>query len=78
MAGQFDFDERKSAQENIEAFLAHIESTNKGLGRLLRKNLDKMLPLQDPNKRGAARSSFNAEIKKKLDAVLTARMAKHG
>jgi hypothetical protein len=78
MANQFDFDETKSAQENIDAFLTYIESTNKVLGLLLRKHLDKMLPLPDPNKRSAARASFNAEIKKMLDVVLTASKAKHG
>lgn len=78
MSGQFDFDEKQNAQENIESFLSYIESTNKGLGQLLRKHLDKMLPLPDASKRSAARASFNAEIKKQLDAILAARKAKNG
>ena len=78
MAGQFDFDEKKTAQENIEDFLTHVESTNKAFGRLLRKNLDKMVPLPDASKRSAARAAFNGEIKKQLDAALAARKAKNG
>lgn len=78
MAGQFHFDEKKSAQENIEDFISHIESTNTALGPLLRKHLDKMLPLPDASKRSAARASFNDEIKKLLDAALVSRKAKHG
>lgn len=77
MAGQFDFDGNRTAQENIENFLAHLEKTNKAFGQLLRKHLDKMLPLQDPSKRSAMRASFNDEIKKHLDSILTVRMAKH-
>jgi hypothetical protein len=45
MAGQFEFDEKKTADENIEAFLSHIESVNKAFALLLRNNLDKMLPV---------------------------------
>lgn len=78
MTGQFDFDENKTALENIEDFLAHVEITDKAFGQLLRKYLVKMFPLQDPSKRGAMRASFNAEIKKHLDAILTTQMAKHG
>ncbi len=78
MAGQFDFDEKKTAQENIEAFLSHIESANPALGPFLRKHLDKMVPLPDATKRSAARASFNGEIKKVLDAALVALKAKHG
>ena len=78
MAIQFNFDEKRTAQENIEDFLAYVELTNNAFGKLLRRHLDKMLPLPDPSKRSAARASFNAEIKKLLDAVLTALKAKHG
>jgi len=79
MSGQFDFDEKKTAQENIESFLSHVESTNKGLGQLLRAHLGKMLPLpEDSGRRSAGRAAFNAEIKKQLDAALAALKAKHG
>ena len=78
MAAQFDFDEKKTAQENIEEFLAYIEGTNKVVGQILRQLLPRMLPLpDDPTKRSAVRASFNSEIKKLLDAILTARKAKH-
>jgi hypothetical protein len=78
MNGQFDFDDKKTAQENIDDFLAHVESTNRAFGRLLRKNLDKMFPLPDASKRSAVRASFNDEIKRQLDAALAARKAKNG
>jgi hypothetical protein len=79
MAGQFNFDEKKTAEENIEAFLLHVESTNKAFGGLLLKNLNKMLPLPDVTKRSTARASFNSEIMKQLDAALAAvRAKKHG
>jgi hypothetical protein len=78
MSGQFDFDEKKTARENIEKFLAHVELTDKVFGPLLRKHLDKMLPLPDQSKRSAARAAFNAEIKKLLDAVIALGKANHG
>jgi hypothetical protein len=78
MAVQFDFDEKKTAQENIEDFLSHVESTNPALGPLLRKHLDRMLPFPDAARRSAARASFNGEIKKLLDAAHVALKAKHG
>jgi hypothetical protein len=76
MLEQFSFDENKTAQENIEAFVVHIESTDKLFGGLLRKHLDKMVPLPDQAKRSAARASFNLVIKQTLDAVLATRKAK--
>ena len=78
MAGQFDFDQTMTAKENIERFLLHVESGNKAFGLLLRKHLDKMLPLPDATKRSAARASFNGEITKQLDAAVAALRAKNG
>jgi len=45
---------------------------------LLRKHLDKMLPLPDATKRSTERASFNGEIKKLLDAALVTLKGKHG
>ena len=79
MPGQFDFDEKKTAQQNIEDFLAQVESNNGTLGQLLRKHLKNMIPLpEEPNKRSAARAAFNGEIKRLLDAALAAQKPKHG
>jgi hypothetical protein len=72
MSGQFEFDEKKTAQENIAAFLAHVESSNQGLGTLLRLNIDKMIPLPEFARRGPVRAAFNGEVKKQLDAALAA------
>ena len=77
MAAQFDFDEKKTTDENINDFLQHIASINKPFTQLLCKHLNKMLPLQDSTKQGAARALFNGEIKKQLDASLASVTAKN-
>jgi hypothetical protein len=77
MSVRLDFDTKKTAQENIEDFLAHVEATNTDFGRLLRAHLDKMLPLPEASRRSIARAAFNAEIKKRLDDVLAAKKAEH-
>lgn len=78
LSTQFEFDEKKTAEENISSFLAHIESTHKVFGPLLQKHIARMLPLPEANVRSTARASFNAEIKKLLDAVLEATKSKDG
>ena len=77
MLHAFEFDDKKSAEENIANFLAHIDSIDKTFAALLRQNIDKMLPLPEVARRGAARAVFNGEIKKKLDAALAAAKAKN-
>lgn len=78
MSHAFEFDEKKSAQENIADFLVHIDSIDKTFAALLRQNIDKMLPLPEVARRGAVRAVFNSEIKKKLDAALAATKVKSG
>ena len=78
MSHAFEFDEKKSAQENIADFLTHVDSIDKTFAALLRQNIDKMLPLPEVARRGAVRAVFNGEIKKKLDAALAAAKAKNG
>jgi hypothetical protein len=70
MSRQFDFDEKKSAQENISAFLSYVESFEPVFGALLRKHMNKMLPLPESGIRSSARASFNSEIKKLLDQAV--------
>ena len=78
MSQPFEFDEKKSAQENIADFLAHIDSIDKTFAALLRQNIHKMLPLPEIARRGAMRAVFNGEIKERLDAALAAAKAKNG
>jgi hypothetical protein len=73
MSHAFEFDEKKSAQENIADFLAHIDSIDKTFATLLRQNIIKMLPLPEVAKRGTVRAVFNGEIKKQLDAAAKAK-----
>lgn len=78
MAATFDFDEKKSAQENISDFLKHIESVEPVLGPLVRKHIGKMLPLPEAvNARSVARALFNAEIKTLLDQALVSSKIQH-
>jgi hypothetical protein len=78
MSRAFEFDEKKSAQENIADFLTYIDSIDDAFAALLRQNIGKMLPLPEAAGRGTVRAAFNCEIKKKLDAVLAAAKAKDG
>lgn len=48
MAVQFDFDEKKTAQENIEDFLSHVESTNPTPGAALFTFFVKGADFSDP------------------------------
>jgi hypothetical protein len=78
VATEFEFDETRTAEENISSFLAFIESTDKVFGPLLQKHIARMLPLPEANVRSTARASFNAEVKKLLDAILEAAKSKDG
>jgi hypothetical protein len=78
MSHAFEFDEKKSAQENIADSLVYTDSIDKTFAALLRQNIDKMLPLPEAARRGTVRAAFNGEIKKKLDAALAAAKAKNG
>jgi hypothetical protein len=76
--GNFTFDQKKTAQENIADFLAHIEAQNPALGLILRRHIAPMVPLPaDSIDRNARRTAFNKEIRKDLDVVLAALQAKH-
>jgi hypothetical protein len=67
----FNFDEKLSTENNIELFHKHLESIDKDMAALLRKNIGKMLPLPDigTTQRTQVRQSFNKEIAEALDAV---------
>jgi hypothetical protein len=78
MAGNFKLDPKKTAEENICDFLAHIESEHGALGQILRAHIDKIFPLpRDATQRSAARAEFNSEVKKQLDAALAAVKSEH-
>ena len=78
MPGNFTFDQKKTAQENIADFVAHIEAQNPAFGLILRRHIATMVPLPaDSIARSARRAVFNKEIRKDLDVVLAALQAKH-
>ena len=64
----FEFDPDKSAEENIDAFLLHVEGQSPELGKLLKANIGGMIPLPDGQKRAAARTAFNSAVKQALAA----------
>lgn len=78
MTKPFEFDEKKTAKENIADFLAHVDTIEPAFSTLLRNNIGTMLPLPDAAKRGAARAAFNGAIKKQLDSALAAMKGKNG
>jgi hypothetical protein len=78
MRQPFEFDQNKTAQENITDFLTHVDSIDSAFGGLLRRNIGTMLPLPEVAKRGVARAAFNGEIKRQLDLALAAMKGKNG
>ncbi len=77
MTTGFAFDDKKSAEDNIADFISFIESQHPGLGPILTKHIQRILPLSpDPNKRSTDRNSFNSEIAKILDALCLTAKAK--
>lgn len=63
----FSFDPSLSADENIERFFGHLETTDDKLTKLLKANIEKMLPFPDTQDRSARRVSFNSAVANALD-----------
>ncbi len=67
--GAFDFSPDASSKENIDNFLAHLETVDAEFARLLKRNIGELLPL--PEQSGArtrARKAFNAKVLEFLDS----------
>ena len=78
MGVQFEFNSAKTANENFEDFLKHIELSDKVFGPVLRSNLGLILPLPpDTSSRTAARTAFNAAVKKVIETMLAGKKTTH-
>jgi len=65
----FAFSETATAEENIEAFLSHLECLDAEMAALLRANVSELLPLPTDNaKKNRARARFNSEVSKALES----------
>ena len=68
-APPFRFDSSLTPQQNIERFVAHMETVDADRTKLLKDNIDKMLPLQDGAARTTQRANFVKDILKDLDTI---------
>jgi hypothetical protein len=69
---EFSFDPNKPFEVNLQAFLAELDSYDKEMTDILRRNIDKLIDVvRQGNRSGPARSEFNAEIVKALDAMIS-------
>lgn len=65
---KFEFDDKLTPGENIEKLFKHLDAQNAPFAKMLRENIDTMLPLADGPQRTADRNRFNDEITKLLDS----------
>lgn len=67
----FVFDASKSFGDNFESLLKDLESVDKEMAAILRSNADALASIVRDGERDAnARSAFNTEIAKALDALV--------
>lgn len=70
-AGSFAFDGTKSFHDNFQAFLAELEAIDEEMAAILRANADALAKVvRDGERDSNARTAFNAEIAKALDALV--------
>ena len=68
---EFAFDQNKTFEANLQAFLAELDSNDKDMTDILRRNIDKLTDVvRQGNRSGPARADFNAEVVKALEALL--------
>lgn len=65
----FSFDETLSPKENIEKFLAHLDTVDHDMAVLLTANISNLLPLPEGPDRSTRRVQFNKAILVGLDAL---------
>ena len=65
-----DFDSTKSFDDNLEAFLAHMEAEDTEMGKILRDNISKLKLANDDASRKRARADFNKSVTAALDDLL--------
>ena len=66
----FQFDDKKSFDENLDRFLEHMEIEDPDLGAILRLHVDKLKVATDDASRRRARTQFNDSIVAALDEKL--------
>lgn len=64
------FDDIKDFDENVEAFLLHMESKDAKLGAILRAHIDGLKGAYDDRTRRDARTVFNEGVVTSLDEIL--------
>lgn len=65
----FEFEAEKSVRENIESFLDFMEAKDSCLGKILREEIVRLIPLPEGQRRSEARTEFNAQVAQRLDAL---------
>jgi hypothetical protein len=66
------FDETRSFDNNLEAFLNYMAVEDPELGAILRAHVSKLLEATDEGRRRAARSAFNSGVRDALDMLASA------
>lgn len=67
----FEFDASKLFDENFEAFLSELETADRELAAILRANASGLAKVvRDGERDSNARTAFNTEIAKALDALV--------
>lgn len=56
---ELKFDDTKSFEANLEAFLVHMEADDPEMGKILRANIDALKDTSDDTSRRRARTEFN-------------------
>ena len=65
----FSFDSTLSTKDNIEKFLAHLDTIDLDMSSLLRANISSLLPLPEGLDRSTRRTKFNQAISAGLDSL---------
>lgn len=65
---KFEFDPKLTPADNIEKFFKHLDGQNAPFAKMLRENIDTMLPLAEGQQRTTDRNLFNDAITKLLDS----------
>jgi len=66
---ELNFDDTKSFENNLEAFLVHMEAEDAEMGKILRQNVDSLKNGIDDSSRRKARSIFNPKILTELNEL---------
>lgn len=75
----FQFDESKTFDNNWSAFMAELQTIDAEMAGILAANKEKLAAIVRQGQRdGGARSRFNAEIVKALDALVPQSQAASG